>query len=281
MKSCRYNRRRSKKNRRRHLAEKHIEVERLIKKIHEAIVQKDWNRVKTLSREILSVEPENPSGLAFLEMSMQQLPEEETETAPDEKPVLSESFVNDRYSVKRMICEGARKKVYLCRDTTLDCEVAFSLVKTEGLDEDARKRVIREAKVMGRLGDHPNIVNVHDIGEEDNQPYIVTAYMDGGDVETLIEEASESRIPLYRILEITKSICRGLEFAHSQTIAHRDLKPSNVWLTSLGIIEQVADPLFMDVEREDYRLNSDSLVLVLGFQSIDVENIGIRSREKE
>ena len=82
---------------------------------------------------------------------------------------------------------------------------------------------------MGRLGDHPHIVTVFDIGEEAGQPYIVTQFMGGGDVEGLIERR-DHRLPLERALEIAKGVCRGLAFAHAQGIVHRDLKPGNVWL---------------------------------------------------
>ena len=83
------------------------------------------------------------------------------------------SFANGRYTVKRFLGEGGKKKVYLAHDTLLDRDVAFALIKTEGLDDGGRERVTREAQAMGRLGAHPHIVTVFDIGEEDGQPYLV------------------------------------------------------------------------------------------------------------
>lgn len=77
---------------------------------------------------------------------------------------------------------------------------------------------------MGLLGDHPNIITVYDFGDHEGQPYIVQAVMPGGDVEELIEKASEHRLPLEQAISITKSVCQGLEFAHSKGIIHRDLK---------------------------------------------------------
>jgi serine/threonine protein kinase len=68
------------------------------------------------------------------------------------------SFSAGRYQVKKFLGEGGKKKVYLAHDTTLDRDVAFALIKTEKLDEVARTRIKREARAMGRLGDHPNIV---------------------------------------------------------------------------------------------------------------------------
>ncbi len=84
---------------------------------------------------------------------------------------------------------------------------------------------------MGRLGAHPNIVTVFDIGEENGQPYIVSQCMAGGDVGGDIEKAPEHRLPIEQRCAIASSTCRGLEFAHAKGIVHRDLKPGNVWLT--------------------------------------------------
>ena len=121
--------------------------------------------------------------------------------------------------------EGGKKRVYLAQDTLLDREVAFALIKTEGLDEVSRTRITREAQAMGRLGSHPHIVTVFDLGQEADQPYMVTELMGGGDVEGVIENATDHRLPLEQAIEIAKETCRGLEFAHSRGIVHRDLKP--------------------------------------------------------
>jgi len=144
------------------------------------------------------------------------------------------SFVGGRYQVKKFLGEGGKKKVYLTRDTVLDRDVAFALIKTEKLDDEARTRITREAQAMGRLGDHPNIVTIHDMGEHEGQPYIVLPVMAGGDVEGLIEKAPEHRLPLDKVIGIGKYVCLGLEFAHSKGIVHRDLKPGNVWLSADG-----------------------------------------------
>ncbi|MCH8205932.1 MAG: protein kinase [Chloroflexi bacterium] len=152
-------------------------------------------------------------------------------------PVAAEmptSFAGGRYEVKKFLGEGGKKRVYLTHDSVLDRDVAFALIKTEGLDETSRERVSREAQAMGKLGSHPHIHTVFDLGDHQDQPYIVTELMGGGDVEGLIEDAPEHRIPLERAIEIAQQVCRGLEFVHSRGIVHRDLKPGNVWLTEDG-----------------------------------------------
>src|SRR5205823_2367804 len=102
------------------------------------------------------------------------------------------------------------------------------------LDDAGRQRIEREAQAMGRLGAHPHIVSVFDLGDEAGQPYIVTELMGGGDVEGLIAQATEHRLPLERVLQIAQEVCQGLVFAPERGIIHRDLKPGNVWLTADG-----------------------------------------------
>ena len=88
---------------------------------------------------------------------------------------------------------------------------------------------------MGRLGSHAHIVTVFDLGEENGQPYMVTELMGGGDVEGVVEDAENHRLPLEQAVKIAQETCRGMELAHSRGIVHRDLKPGNVWMTSDGI----------------------------------------------
>jgi len=160
------------------------------------------------------------------------LPAESMPSAPP--PPEPTSFAGGRYQVKRFLGEGGKKKVYLAHDTVLDRDVAFALLKTEKLDDEARTRITREAQAMGRLGSHQHIVTVHDFGEHQGQPYIVIELMGGGDVESLIEKVPERRLPVEQAIDIAKCVCLGLEFAHSQGVIHRDLKPANIYLTEGG-----------------------------------------------
>jgi tetratricopeptide (TPR) repeat protein len=87
---------------------------------------------------------------------------------------------------------------------------------------------------MARLGDHPNIASIHELGDHEGQPYMVAPLISGGDVEALIEKAPDHKLPLDRTIEIAKAVCKGLEFAHSKGIIHRDIKPGNVMLSADG-----------------------------------------------
>jgi tetratricopeptide (TPR) repeat protein len=176
---------------------------------------------------------ELPAGARFCFRCGQRLvePASQPTAPPSPEPT---SFAEGRYQVKRFLGEGGRKKVYLAHDALLDRDVAFALLKTETLDDVDRSRITREAQAMGRLGSHPHIVTVFDLGEHEGQPYIVAELMAGGDVEGLMEKAPQHRLPLEQALDIAKSVCLGLEFAHAKGIVHRDLKPGNVWLTADG-----------------------------------------------
>ena len=144
------------------------------------------------------------------------------------------SFGAGRYEVSRFLGEGGRKRVYQAYDRALDREVAVATVKTEDLDAAGLERVRREAQAMGRLGDHPHIVTVYDIGEEDGRPFIVSQYMPGGSVDDLLMEADEHRLPVADAVRIADEVCQALEHAHALGIVHRDIKPANVWLTEGG-----------------------------------------------
>lgn len=158
----------------------------------------------------------------------------EVTAKPMSSPPLPSSFVNGRYKVKSFLGEGGMKKVYFAHDSMLDRDVAFALIKTEGLDDAGKARITREAQALGKLGDHPNIVGIFDMGADKGQPYVVLPVMPGGDVQTLIEKAPEHRLPIEQAIRIAKDVCSGLEYAHSKGIVHRDLKPGNTWLSADG-----------------------------------------------
>ena len=218
-------------------------IDRILDQIEDAADRRDWAAVRQGAQDVLIFDPENADALDFLAAAQRGLSAETPSTPASQvvpiqdasRPAEPTSFANGRYQVKRFLGEGGKKRVYLAHDSTLDREVAFALIKTEGLDETSRTRIQREAQAMGRLGSHPHIVTVFDLGAEGDQPYMVTELMGGGDVEGLIEDADGPRLSLEQAVRIAVETCRGLEFAHSRGIVHRDLKPGNVWLTADGV----------------------------------------------
>ena len=140
-----------------------------------------------------------------------------------------------RYRIDGLIGEGARKRVYRAHDRRLDRPVALSLIKTDGLDEAGIARVGREARAMGRLGDHARIVTVYDVAEDDDgTPYIVSRYLPGGDLEALLCRSDERRLPLVDAVRVADQVAAALEHAHAHDVVHRDVKPGNVWLDADG-----------------------------------------------
>jgi class 3 adenylate cyclase len=154
---------------------------------------------------------------------------------PQPVPALPASFAGGRYVVKRYLGEGGRKRVYLAHDEKLDRDVAVAVIKTEGLDEAGLARVQREAQAMGRLGDHPNIVTIHDIGDDEGQPYIVSQFMAGGDLAFALDQREDHRYPMDVVVRVADQVCAGLEHAHARGIVHRDLKPGNIWFDSAAV----------------------------------------------
>ena len=217
-------------------------IDQFLDEAEEALGRNAWELAEQRAQALLSLDPDNGDAATYLEGAVRGLGRSDALTSvapaavrsPAPTPDLPTSFVEGRYEVRRFLGEGGKKKVYLAHDSRLDRDVAFALIKTEGLDEVGRERIAREAQAMGRLGAHPYIVSVVDFGEHEGQPYIVSELMGGGDVEALLEDA-EGPLPTAHALEIAKGVARGLAFAHDKGVVHRDIKPGNVWLTEDGV----------------------------------------------
>ena len=134
-------------------------IERLLDEADEAIARYDWEAVRQAALAVLAIDPDNSDGLTFLstvERALARTPDSPSTqplgptppTAPTATPDFPTSFANGRYVVKRFLGEGGKKKVYLAQDTLLDREVAFALIKTEGLDDISRTRITREAQAV-------------------------------------------------------------------------------------------------------------------------------------
>ncbi len=136
---------------------------------------------------------------------------------------LPDSVGGGRYKVRRLLGEGARKRVYAALDERLGREVAVAMVKTDGLDATGRERIEREARAMARLGDHAHIVTVFDVGDDEGQPFIVSQLMPGGSVAELLAAAPDHRLAIDDGLRIGLQLAGALDQAHRQGVIHRDL----------------------------------------------------------
>ena len=226
------------------------QVVRLLGELEEAVISRQWENVRDTSHDVLALEPDNVDAQAFLAAARRALGEDGSQrssngagdksSAPVDHFDVSGAVINRRYTLGRMIGEGARKKVYEARDSLLDRDVAVAIVKIETLDAVSRQRITLEAQAMGRLGSHSHVVTVFDFGEYEPEgstephPYMVTELMKRGDVAGLIENAPEGGLLLEDVVRVVTQVCRGLEFAHANGIVHRDVKPGNIWLTKDG-----------------------------------------------
>src|SRR6266481_3321727 len=125
-------------------------------------------------------------------------------------------------------------EVYRARDTRLGREVALKILPDNFSQDAARRaRFDLEARAASALN-HPNIVTVHDIGEEGGVSYIVTELVEGESLRTLIERGP---VAARKLTDIAAQIADGLAAAHAAGITHRDLKPENIMLTRDGRVK--------------------------------------------
>ncbi len=178
---------------------------------------------------------ENREGARFCDSCGSELTAEPAAADPLQEPLPADvpTEIAGRYRVKRFLGQGGRKRVYLSDDTATGTEVALALFDTEGVGAAIQARTRREAEAMRKLGDHPQVVTVLDTGEEDGNPFIVSRYMPGGDVEGLLAAAG-GRLEVQRAVEIAADVTRALEHTHARGVVHRDLKPANVWIDDDG-----------------------------------------------
>jgi len=158
---------------------------------------------------------------------------DETISMASLRPVPETGFSAGRYQVIRELGEGGQKSVFLARDTRLERDVVISVLR-KALGEEPARRLLREARAMARLGEHPNLVTVYDLGEEQGHPYIVTQHVDGGSLKELMKSTGEG-LPLDRVVELSHQVSAALDHAHRHGVIHRDVKPSNIWLTRDGV----------------------------------------------
>lgn len=117
----------------------------------------------------------SPQGSKFCDKCDRSLAEPAQTPSPTPQPSATPSleptsFPDGRYQVKKLLGEGGKKKVYLAHDTRLGRDIAFALIKTEGLDAEATARIEREAQAVGRLGDHLSILTIYEYGEHEGRP---------------------------------------------------------------------------------------------------------------
>src|SRR5918912_2577360 len=145
------------------------------------------------------------------------------------KPLPIKSIAH--YRIVEPIGAGGMGAVYKAYDNKLHRTVALKLLPSEYVSqEDRRRRFFQEARAASALN-HPHILTIYEVGEDDGKPYIAMEYVEG---ETLRDKIKTKTLQLKDALEIAIQIAAGLARAHELGIIHRDLKPENLMLNRDG-----------------------------------------------
>jgi Tol biopolymer transport system component len=138
------------------------------------------------------------------------------------------------YEIQSALGAGGMGEVYRARDGRLNRYVAIKVLPAAfARDPDRLRRFQQEAEAVAALN-HPNILAIHDFGEHEGSPYIVTEFLEG---ETLRERLRPGAMPVRKAIESAEQIARGLAAAHDKGIVHRDLKPENILVTRDGRVK--------------------------------------------
>lgn len=148
---------------------------------------------------------------------------------------IKDTLLDNRYRILSKIGVGGMADVYKGEDTLLGRPVAIKILHANfASDDEFVSRFKREAQAAGKLN-HPNIVNMYDVGYDQDMHYIIMEYVDG---ETLKEYITRHhRLSIDEAVKITISIGEGLEHAHAMGIVHCDIKPHNVIITNTGRVK--------------------------------------------
>jgi hypothetical protein len=138
------------------------------------------------------------------------------------------------YEIQSSIGAGGMGEVYRARDTRLGREVALKILpESFARDADRLRRFEQEARAVAALN-HPNILAIHDIGEQGGVPFIVSELLEGN---TLRAELEQGPLSPRKAADYGVQIAQGLAAAHNKNVVHRDLKPENIFVTKEGRIK--------------------------------------------
>lgn len=141
-------------------------------------------------------------------------------------------IIAERYEIIDLIGQGGMADVYLAKDTILNRTIAIKILRTSlAKDPLYITRFQREASAAAALS-HKNIVEIYDVGEDEDQYYIVMEYVPGTTLKELI--LKRGAVHVVEAIDIMKQVVSGVAKAHQLKIVHRDLKPQNILVTDSG-----------------------------------------------
>jgi len=174
---------------------------------------------------------------------------------PTSAPLIGQSFGKCR--LLQFIGRGGMGSVYLGEHLFLKRRVAIKILSRDlSSDPEELARFEKEAIAAARL-DHPNIVTIHDVDEENGRLFIVMEYVEGEDLDLHLRR--RGALPVRRAAQIALEVARALEHAHAAGVVHRDIKPGNILLGKQGKIKITDFGLAQDVGQREK--NEDGSVL--------------------
>ena len=145
------------------------------------------------------------------------------------------TYIADRYEIVGKIGAGGMSDVYKAKDHTLGRFVAIKVLKPE-FSEDVNFVTKFRTEAQSAAGlEHPNIVNIYDVGSENGMHYIVMEYVEGITLKTYIEK--KGQLSFKEAVSIAIQVGRGIEAAHNKHIVHRDIKPQNIIISTEGKVK--------------------------------------------
>lgn len=176
---------------------------------------------------------DNDDKSAFEPVEERTLLEVQSEFGEDDTPDIAKMFGQVRITGE--LGKGGMGRVLRGHHTGLDVPVAVKVMsETYARDNTMRQRFLREARTAAKL-DHPNIVRVLDVNEQNSVPYIVMEFVDGSDMSELLKR--HGRLNGLAVLRAIAQVADGLAHAHSMGIVHRDIKPANIFVANNGRVK--------------------------------------------
>jgi serine/threonine-protein kinase len=155
-----------------------------------------------------------------------------TEMLADNRAIVGTQI--GHYQVLNRIGHGGMGEVFMAHDTSLGRKVALKLLRGDFTRDEERLRRFRQEAHTASALNHPNILTIHEIGQEGSLHFMGTEYVEG---ETLREHISRARMALGQVLEVATQVASALAAAHNAGIIHRDIKPENIMVRTDGYVK--------------------------------------------